>query len=242
MALHKGVVPYGGTFFVFTDYCRPSIRLAALMKQRVVYVMTHDSIGLGEDGPTHQPVEHLSSLRAMPGLLILRPADATETTECWQIALEKDDGPSMLVLSRQSLPSVRSEYKKENLCKKGGYILSEAEGDLKTTIFATGSEVEIALEAQKTLQAEGVGTRVVSMPCTELFDAQDKEYVMNIMCNDSIKVAIEAGVKHGWEKYIGPHGIFIGMNGFGASAPAGELYKRFGITAENLVSKVKEKL
>lgn len=242
MALHKGVIPYGGTFFVFTDYCRPSIRLAALMKQRVVYVMTHDSIGLGEDGPTHQPVEHLASLRAMPDILVLRPADATETAECWQVALEKQDGPSVLVLSRQGLASLRKEFIEENLCSKGGYILKESEGDLKVTIFATGSEVGIALQARETLQKDGIGVRVVSLPCTELFDQQSKEYVTNILCNDSIKVAVEAGGSYGWEKYIGSHGIFIGMKGFGASAPAEDLYKHFGITAENLVSKVKEKI
>ena len=242
MALHKGVIPYGGTFLVFTDYCRPSIRLSALMNQRVVYVMTHDSIGLGEDGPTHQPVDHLAALRTIPNLFVYRPADATETAECWQLALEKENAPSVLVLSRQSLPSVRKSYVKENLCAKGGYILSEFTGSLMVTIFATGSEVEIALAAQQQLHGMKIGTRVVSMPCTELFDQQENGYKVGILSNNSIKVAIEAAVKFGWERYIGGQGIFIGMEGFGASAPAGELYKHFGITAERTVERVLERL
>lgn len=242
MALHKGVVPYGGTFMVFTDYCRPSIRLSALMEQRVIYVMTHDSIGLGEDGPTHQPVEHLAALRCIPNVFTYRPADATETAECWELALETTTAPSVLVLTRQALPTVRKTYVKENLCRKGGYILSEAIGELKTTIFATGSEIEIAMKAQAMLHEKNIGTRVVSMPCTELFDQQDSEYKVNILCNNSVKVAIEAAIKFGWERYIGAHGIFVGMEGFGASAPAEELYKHFGITAERVVERVTEKL
>ena len=242
IALHKGLIPYGGTFFVFTDYCRPSIRLAALMHQRAVYVMTHDSIGLGEDGPTHQPVEHLASLRAMPNLHLFRPCDAVETAECWQLALHRQDGPSMLALTRQGLQPQRTEYVEENLCAKGGYILAEAEGDVQATLFASGSEVEIAMDARATLQQEGVGTRVISMVCTTLFDQQDKNYITNIVCNNSVKIAIEAASPYGWEKYIGPHGSFIGMRSFGASAPADDLYKHFGITAEAVVTKVREKL
>jgi len=244
MALHGGFIPYGGTFFVFTDYCRPAIRMAALMKQRVIYVMTHDSIGLGEDGPTHQPVEHLASLRAMPNLYVYRPADATETAECWQLSLEKADAPSMLVLTRQGLASIRNEYVKENKCSKGAYILSESAsdlGDLKVTIISSGSEVHVALEAQKDLQRENIPTRVVSMPCTELFDEQTEEYKNSIIDESSIKVAVEAGSSLGWERYIGRDGIFVGMDSYGASGPAEELYSHFGITAANIVKKVKNR-
>lgn len=242
MALHKGLIPYSGTFFVFTDYCRPSIRLSALMKQRVVYVMTHDSIGLGEDGPTHQPVEHLASLRAMPNIQVLRPADAVETAECWQLALEAKETPTILVLTRQGLPTVRTEHTAENLSAKGGYILAEAKGNTDVTIFASGSEVHLALEAKETLEAKNIGVRVVSMVSTDLFDQQESDYITNILCNDSVKVAIEAASPFGWEKYIGPHGIFIGMNSFGASAPAKDLYKHFGITSEAIVERVMKKL
>lgn len=241
MALHKGVIPYGGTFFVFTDYCRPSIRLAALMKQRVIYVMTHDSIGLGEDGPTHQPVEHLASLRAMPNLNILRPADATETLECWQIALEQEQTPSMLVLSRQNLPSVRPDYSEENRCAKGGYILSPAEGKAQVTLIATGSEVSLALDAQARLKQDGIAASVVSMPCTELFDAQPDAYKQEVL-GGGLRVAIEAGTSFGWERYIGNDGIFIGLDHFGASAPAEELFEQFGITAAHVVNAVKERV
>lgn len=238
MALHKGVIPYGGTFLVFADYCRPSIRLSALMQQRVIYVMTHDSIGLGEDGPTHQPVEHLASLRAIPNLYVFRPADAVETAECWQISLQKADAPALLALTRQNLPTLRTEYKAENLCAKGAYILAEAEAAFKATIFATGSEVEIAMNAKAVLEQKGIGTRVVSVPCMELFDEQPAEYRNALLDNDSIKLAIEAAIPFGWERYIGRDGIFVGMNGFGASAPAPELYKHFGITVEAVVEKI----
>ena len=242
MALHGGFIPYGGTFLVFTDYCRPSIRLAALMKQRVVYVMTHDSIGLGEDGPTHQPVEHLASLRAIPNLLVLRPADATETTECWQIALEHKSAPSVLALSRQGLPSLRTEFVEENICAKGAYVISHCKDKEQVTIIATGSEVEIAIAAQKKLQEKGIGAKVVSMPCTELFDAQPEKYKKEVLGKNNVKVAIEAACQFGWERYIGTDGIFVGMNGFGASAPAEDLYKYFGITADAVVEKVQKKL
>lgn len=242
IALHGGFIPFGGTFLVFTDYCRGAIRLSALMEQRVIYVMTHDSIGLGEDGPTHQPVEHLASLRAIPNLNVFRPCDAVETAECWQLALKNEKTPSVLALTRQGVPLLRNEHVKENLCAKGAYILSEAEGELQVTIFATGSEVAIAMDAKAKLQNEGVGVRVVSVPCVELFQQQEPDYRVSMFCNSSLKVVIEAASPMGWEGFRGPHGIFIGMEGFGASAPIKELYEKFGITAENVVKRVKAKL
>ena len=232
IALHKGLIPFSGTFLVFSDYCRPSIRLAAIMGQRVIHVMTHDSIGLGEDGPTHQPVEHLASLRAMPNLLVLRPADAVETAECWEIALREKSRPSLLALSRQNLATVRTEAKSENLCARGAYCLAESQGTAQVTFLATGSELEIALKAQELVTAQGVGARVVSMPCWELFDEQGEDYVQATLGPNTVKVAIEAAAPMGWERYIGKNGAFIGMHGFGASAPYKELYKHFGITAE----------
>jgi len=241
MALHGGVIPYGGTFLVFTDYCRGSIRLSALMGQRVVYVMTHDSIGLGEDGPTHQPVEHLAALRVIPGLLTFRPADAVESAECWLAALQAKQ-PSVLALSRQNLPPVRTTHVAENLSARGGYILKDAEGPRRATIFATGSEVMIALAARDQLQAQGVGTAVVSMPCWELFDAQDDGYKAKVVGKGTARVAVEAASVFGWERYVGEAGAVVGMTGFGASAPAEELYKHFGITAEAVTQKVRERL
>lgn len=242
IALHKGLIPYGGTFLVFTDYCRPSIRLSALMKQRVIYVMTHDSIGLGEDGPTHQPVEHLASLRAIPNLHTYRPADATETLECWQLALEHQETPSVLALSRQNLPALRKKFVAENLCARGAYVISPSPTEAEVTIIATGSEVTIALEAQKMLQENNIIANVVSMPCSTLFDKQDAAYKEATLGKNTLKVAIEAAGSYGWERYIGNDGIFIGMPGFGESAPAEDLYRHFGITAEDTVSKVKTKL
>jgi transketolase len=241
MALHGEFIPYGGTFLVFTDYCRASIRLSALMQQRVIYVMTHDSIGLGEDGPTHQPVEHLASLRAIPELHVFRPADATETAECWALALSLK-APSVLSLSRQNLPAVRTEYVAANLCARGGYVLSEAKGKAAVTIMATGSEVEIALAAQQMLSEKNIAAKVVSIPCWEIFDEQPKAYRDEVLGKDTIKVAIEAALGFGWERYIGTDGIFIGMKSFGASAPAKDLYKHFGITAEVVVKAVMEKV
>ena len=242
MALHGGIIPFGGTFLVFTDYCRPSIRLAALMGQRVIYVMTHDSIGLGEDGPTHQPVEHLAALRAIPNLNVFRPADTIETMECWQLALEAAETPSVLALSRQNLPQVRTDISGENLCARGAYVLAPADGAYRATILATGSEVEIALDARDRLQAEGVPTRVVSMPSWERFRAQPAEYRAGILDCTKALVAIEAGSSFGWSEMTGGHGRFVGMTGFGASAPAGDLYKHFGITAEALVETVRADL
>jgi transketolase len=236
MALHKGFLPYGGTFLVFSDYCRPSIRLAALMGLNVVYVMTHDSIGVGEDGPTHQPVEHLAALRAIPNLLVFRPADAVETAECWQAALEAKDRPSLIALTRQDLPALRVVPASENRCARGGYELLPATGKAEITLLATGSEVEIAAKARALLEAEGLGTRVVSMPCWALFEAMPASYRNATLGPGTIRLAIEAGIRQGWERYIGEHGIFVGMTGFGASAPSNELYSHFGITAEGLAA------
>jgi transketolase len=240
MALHGGVIPYGGTFLQFADYCRPSIRLAALMKQRVVFVMTHDSIGLGEDGPTHQPVEHLAALRAIPNLLVFRPADGVETAECWQLALHSKDAPSLLALSRQGLPTARlNKEAAENMCAKGAYVLVEADGGKRdVTILATGSEVMLALEARAHLQKEGIKAAVVSMPCWSLFDKQDEAYRREVL-GKAPRIAVEAGIRMGWDSYLGENGVFIGMKGFGASAPADVLYKHFGVTLDAVVEAAK---
>jgi len=237
MALHGGFIPYSGTFLTFTDYCRPSIRLSALMGIRVIYVMTHDSIGLGEDGPTHQPVEHVASLRAMPNVNVFRPADAVETAECWALALQNEGTPSVLALTRQGLPTVRTEHTDENLSARGGYVLREADGDRAATILATGSEIELALQARDTLQANGIPTAIVSMPCWELFDAQDEAY-RTATLGDGVRVAVEAGVTFGWARYGVAEGNIVGMPGFGASAPAPQVYKHFGITADAVVDRV----
>jgi transketolase len=242
LALHGGIVPYGGTFLVFTDYCRPSIRLSALMGQRVVYVMTHDSIGLGEDGPTHQPVEHLASLRAIPNLLVFRPADTVETAECWALALADAGRPSILALTRQALPTVRTTHADENLCARGGYILVPAEGSRRVTLIASGSEVAIALEARDKLQADGIGAAVVSLPCWELFEAQTPAYRHAVLGPGAVRVAIEAASPFGWERHVGAGGAVIGMSGFGASAPAEDLYAHFGITADAAVLAAKARL
>ena len=242
MALHKGFIPYGGTFMVFTDYARPAIRLSALMEQRVIYVMTHDSIGLGEDGPTHQPVEHLASLRAMPNINVFRPADAVETAECWQLALQSKSTPSILSLSRQGLELVRKSHTAENLTARGGYELAAANLEAKVTVIATGSEVSLALKAQKMLESEGIGTRVVSMPSWELFEKQDDAYKKETLNEDTVRIAVEAGCSMGWERYTGTDGGFVGIDSFGASAPAGDLYKHFGITAEAIVASAKDRL
>ncbi|MBL27063.1 MAG: transketolase [Rhodospirillaceae bacterium] len=240
MALHGGLIPYGGTFLVFSDYCRPSIRLAALMRQRVVYVMTHDSIGLGEDGPTHQPVEHLAALRAIPNLAVYRPCDAVETLECWALAVANRDGPSLLALSRQNLPQLREGGEAENLCARGGYVLkAPAAGSAKVVLVATGSEVAIASEAREALEKEGVATALVSMPCRELFEAQDDSYRRSVIPEDAVCVVVEAGVRMGWEWYYGRTGAFVGMTGFGESAPYKRLYEHFGITAAAVVEAAK---
>ena len=239
LALHGGVLPYGGTFLVFTDYCRPAIRLSALMNQRVVYVMTHDSIGLGEDGPTHQPVEHVASLRAMPNVTVIRPADAVETAEAWAMSITNETGPTVLALTRQNLPVLRTEHREDNLVARGGYVISDCDGDRQVTLIATGSEVEIAIDAQAKLKADGIKAAVVSLPSWELFDAQSPEYRKDVL-GSAPRVAIEALSVFGWEKYVGDNGKVIGMHGFGASAPAPVLYEHFGITADALVKAAKE--
>jgi transketolase len=241
MALHGGVIPYGGTFLVFTDYARPAIRLSALQRARVVYVMTHDSIGLGEDGPTHQPIEHLQSLRAMPQLEVYRPADAVETAECWALALQSDE-PSVLALTRQNLRPVRTEPTSENMSARGAYRLKAAENTRKIIFIATGSEVEIALDAAALLEEEGIGADVVSMPCTERFDAQPRDYREDILPDVSnrelLRVSVEAGTTFGWERYTGLHGLRIGIDRFGVSAPAPDAYRYFGLTPDKIASRV----
>jgi transketolase len=240
MALHGGVIPYSGTFLVFADYMRPAIRLAALMRQRVIHVLTHDSIGLGEDGPTHQPVETLASLRAIPNLFVFRPGDALETAECWELAVKRADGPSVLALTRQNLPLLRTEAG-ENRSARGGYVLAEASAARKATIIATGSELHLAIAARETLEAEGIPTAVVSLPCWELFALQDEGYRAQVL-GSALRVGIEAAIPMGWERWLGSDGIFIGMQGFGASAPAEVLFRHFGITAEATVAAVKKRL
>jgi transketolase len=245
MALHGGVRPYGGTFMCFTDYARPSMRLSALMGVPVVYVMTHDSIGLGEDGPTHQPVEHLAISRATPNTYVIRPADLVETAEAWEVALSSTTTPTVLALSRQNLPTVRKTHTNQNMVAKGGYVLAEATGKRQVILMATGSEVEIALKARDMLEAEGIGTRVVSIPSMELFAAQDEAWRKRVLPGGAVRIAIEAGVRQGWDRWLlGERGReaksdFVGMSTFGASAPMDRLFKEFGITAEATVAKAK---
>jgi transketolase len=240
MALHGGVVPYSGTFMAFADYSRPAIRLGALMGARVIHVMTHDTIGLGEDGPTHQPVEQIASLRAMPNLLVFRPADAVETAECWRLALKAKSSPSIMALSRQKTAPVRTIG--GDLSARGAYELIPAVGETQVTIFSCGTEVPVALQARDLLQAEGIGTRVVSTPCWELFETQPAKYRAEVIGPAKVRVAVEAGVRQGWDRFIGEDGAFIGMSTFGASAPYERLYKEFGITAEAVVAAAKAKL
>jgi transketolase len=242
LSTHGGFAPAGGTFLCFTDYARPSMRIAALSHTPVVYIMTHDSIGLGEDGPTHQPVEHLAALRAMPNMRLFRPADAVETAECWQLALENLTGPTVLALSRQNLTPARTTASADNLCSQGGYELVAAKGEAKVSLYASGSEVEIAVAAQKELAGRGIATRVVSVPSLELLLAQPAERRKAIIGNAPVKIAIEAAVRFGWDAVIGPDGDFIGMHSFGASAPAKALYKHFGITAEAVVEAASNRL
>ena len=248
MALHGGVRPYGGTFMCFTDYARPAMRLAALMQVPTVFVMTHDSIGLGEDGPTHQPVEHLAISRGTPNTYVFRPADTVETAESWEVALTSKTTPTVLALSRQGLPTVRTDHKTKNLSAQGAYVLADAVGRRQAILIATGSEVSIALAARDTLQAEGIGTRVVSMPCMELFAAQDAAYRRRVLPGGPVRVAIEAGVRQGWDQWLlGERGrenkaSFIGMSGFGVSAPAEVIYQQMGITADATVAAVKSLL
>ncbi|MEM5519376.1 transketolase [Sulfitobacter sp. AS59] len=245
MALHGGMRPYGGTFMCFTDYARPAMRLAALMQVPTVFVMTHDSIGLGEDGPTHQPVEHLAISRATPNTYVFRPADTIETAEAWEIALTSKDTPSVLSLTRQGLPTVRLEHKNKNLTEQGAYVLADAEGKRQVILIATGSEVEIALKARDILQEQGIGTRVVSMPCMELFAEQDEAYRRRVLPAGPVRVGVEAAVRQGWDRWLtGERGKwnkadFVGMDRFGASAPADELFEKFGITPQNVADKAK---
>lgn len=248
MALHGGIKPYGGTFFCFTDYARGAMRLSSLMGLPVTYVMTHDSIGLGEDGPTHQPVEHLATCRATPNCNVFRPADTIETAEAWELSLASEKTPSVMVLTRQGLPAVREKYTGKNLTAQGAYVLADAQAKRKVILMATGSEVSLAMEAKAMLEAEGIGTRVVSMPCWELFAAQDETYRRKVLPGGPVRVGIEAAVRFGWDQWLtGERGrrekaAFVGMEGFGASAPAPELFEHFGITAENVVKTAKSLL
>ena len=246
MALHGGVIPYGGTFLVFSDYCRPAIRLSALQQARVVYVMTHDSIGLGEDGPTHQPIEHLQSLRAIPNLLVMRPADAVETAECWEIALQQKKRPSVLALSRQGLEQFHTEDVEENQCARGAYRVKEAQAERRVILIATGSEVQLALACAQALEERDIGADVVSMPCAELFDEQSPAYRDRILPNvgpeEILRVSIEAGTSFGWERYTMLNGLRIGIDGFGTSAPAPDAFEHFGFTSEAIVPKILAKL
>ena len=249
MALHGGIKPYGGTFMCFTDYARPSMRLAALMQVPTVFVMTHDSIGLGEDGPTHQPVEHLAISRATPNTMVFRPCDTVETAEAWELALAAKTTPSVLSLTRQGLPTLRTEHKNSNLSAKGAYVLADAEADFQAVLLATGSEVSVAMAARDALEAQGIGTRVVSMPCWELFEAQDEAYRRRVLGRgNKVRVAVEAGIRQGWDRWLMGDGGksdkagFVGMSGFGASAPAEVLFEKFGITAEAVEQAVKDLL
>ncbi len=243
LALYGGIIPFGGTFLVFSDYAKPAIRLSALMGLRVIYVLTHDSIGLGEDGPTHQPIEQLASLRSIPNILVLRPADGIETAESWEIALEQTNRPSAIVLTRQAVPLVRSSPFAENLSKRGGYVLRKSALTSQITLISTGSEISVALDVQNQLEKNNIGSTVVSMPCWRLFDEQPSSYQQQVLGKSGVlKVAIEAAADFGWHKYIGENGIFIGMSGFGASGPATDLYKHFKITAENVVEKIVQRL
>ncbi len=236
MALHGGVIPFSGTFLVFSDYCRPSIRLAALMGTRVIHVMTHDSIGLGEDGPTHQPVEHLAALRAIPNVTVLRPGDVTETAECWQLAVENVEGPSVLALTRQNLPALRTAFEEKNLSARGAYELSPAKGKAQVSLFASGSEVSLCMTAKAELEKQSIATRVVSVPSLDLFLEQDANYRASVIGDAPVKIGCEAAIRMGWDEVIGSDGLFVGMTGFGASAPYKDLYRHFGITAEAIVA------
>lgn len=240
MALHGGVIPYGGTFLIFSDYCRNAVRLSALQQARAIYVFTHDSIGLGEDGPTHQPIEQVMSLRLIPNLNVFRPADVIETAECWNLALQTKGTPSVLALSRQNLPQLRHEG--EMLSGKGAYRLRTASAERKVVLIATGSEVQVACDVADALESQGIGADVVSMPCMELFEVQDEAYRRDLLPAGTLKVSIEAGSTLGWERYTGTDGLQIGLDRFGASAPAEALFEKFGFTAEAIVPKIQAKL
>ena len=240
IALHSELIPYGGTFLIFSDYCKPSIRLSAFMKQRVIYVMSHDSIGLGEDGPTHQPVEQLSHLRSVPNLNVLRPADTMETLECWEIALKNSSSPSILALTRQKINPIRKEFVKENKCSYGAYELSRTNKEIKLTIFASGSEVNLAIKISHKLAIESIYSKVISVPCQELLEEQSADYKKKILNETKFKISIEAGSTDCWKKYVGETGLTFGINDFGKSAPYKDVYKHFSLTSENITKKVKE--
>ena len=242
MALHGGIIPYGGTFLIFLDYCKPSLRLSAFMGLKVIYIFSHDSIGLGEDGPTHQPIEHLVHLRAIPNLKVFRPADTIETLECWEIALKSNTNPSVIALSRQKLPFVTETFSKKNMSRLGAYEIIETKTIPEITLIASGSEVQIAIDAQKKLENININSKVVSMPCQELFDKQSKEYREKIIDKESIKISIEAGSVFGWEKYVGPNGISLGMKSFGKSAPYKKIYEHFNLTSDNIVKLTRKML
>jgi len=243
MAAHGGVVPYGATFLVFSDYMRHAMRLSAMMSLPVIWVFSHDSIGIGRNGPTHQPVEYLASLRAMPNLAVMRPCDAVEAAECWQLAVANRRAPTAIVNSRQPLPPARGAVTDENLCARGAYVLAEpAGGARRATLFASGSEVSIALQARQMLQSQGVPTAVVSVPCWELFEQQEAGYQADIVGRGTVRVAVEAAVKLGWERFIGDDGGFVGMSTFGASGPEADLFRHFGITPEAVVAEVRKRL
>ena len=242
MALHGGIIPYGGTFLIFLDYCKPSLRLSAFMGLKVIYIFSHDSIGLGEDGPTHQPIEHLVHLRAIPNLNVFRPADTIETLECWEIALKSSTNPSVIALSRQKLPFVTETFSKKNMSRLGAYEIIETKTIPEITLIASGSEVQIAIDAQKKLENININSKVVSMPCQELFDKQSKEYREKIIDKESIKISIEAGSIFGWEKYVGPNGISLGMKSFGKSAPYKKIYEHFNLTSDNIVKLTRKML
>jgi len=241
IALHKGLIPYGGTFLVFSDYARPAMRLSALMGLQVVYVMTHDSIGLGEDGPTHQPMEHLSALRSIPNLAVFRPADLAETAECWMLALGRKSGPSVIALTRQNLPDLRETDKNSNLCATGAYEIRPARGECKVSILASGSEVDLAIKTQAILENTGIGTKVISMPCWELLETLNVAEREELLGVNALRVGIEAASRPGWDRWLGTEGLFFGMDGFGASAPFEDLYKHFGLTAEHISKTISER-
>jgi transketolase len=240
LALHSDLIPYGGTFLIFSDYCKPAIRLAAIMKQRVIYVMTHDSIGLGEDGPTHQPIEQLSSLRSIPNLNVFRPADTIETFECWQLALENKNTPSILTLTRQKIDPVRKEFFKENKCSYGAYEILRTNNDVDLTIFASGSELNLAVEVSHKLATENIYSKVISVPCDELLNKQSVDYKQKILNETEYKISIEAGSIDWWKKYIGEKGLSFGIEDFGKSAPYKDIFKHFSLTSESIIKKVKE--
>jgi transketolase len=242
MALHKGIIPYGGTFLVFLDYCKPSLRLSALMGLKVIYIFSHDSIGLGEDGPTHQPIEHLAHLRAIPNLNVFRPADTIETLECWELALKNSNTPSVIALSRQKLPFVTKTLTQKNMSSLGAYEIKKNNPNPEVVLIASGSEVQIAIEAFNKLNDLNINSKVVSMPCQELFNEQSKEYKEKILEKNSLKISIEASSIHGWEKYVGSEGISLGMKSFGKSAPIKDLYKHFNLTSNNVVDLAKKML